>query len=109
MRAPFQLNRRTRENLRRATGLLALAVWLLMATAEVCTPLHAWLHGGSIPDDDDCAVVAIAAGHVHTGVCEVTPPAPVVLIEIIRRAEVTVFVPSEKHLPNERAPPAVCA
>lgn len=105
----FQLNRRTREHLHRATGALALFVWLFMATAEICPPLHAWLHGGAIPDDDDCPVVAIAAGHVHTGVCETPPVVPVALIEITPRAEVTVFVPTEKILPKERAPPAASA
>lgn len=109
MRTPFQLNRRARVYLHCATGVLSLFVWLFMATAEICPPLHEWLHGGAIPDDDDCAVVAIAIGHVHTGVCEVPPPAPVALVEITFRAEVTVFVPSEKVLPNNRAPPASLA
>ncbi len=99
---------RTREYLHRATGLLALFVWLFMATAEICPPLHAWLHGGTIPDDDDCPVVAIAVGHVHVSVCHVEPVVPVALIEITPRVEITVFVPSEKVLPNDRAPPASC-
>jgi hypothetical protein len=102
------MSHRTREYLHRATGLLALFVWLFMATAEVCPPLHAWLHGGTIPDDDDCAVKMLAAGHVHVGVCEVQPPMPVHWVEITPRVVVTVFVPAEKALPNDRAPPA-CA
>jgi hypothetical protein len=105
---PFKMSRRTREYLHRATGSLALFVWLFIATAEICTPLHEWLHGGTIPDDDDCPVVAIATGHVHVAVCDVPPVVPVFLIEITPRQEVTVFVPSEKILPNDRAPPA-CA
>jgi len=109
MLMPFQFCRRTRVFLHRATGLLALFVWLFMATAEICPPLHAWLHGGTIPDDDDCPIVAIATGHVHVGVCEVQPAVPVTLIEITPRVEITVFVTSEKTLPNERAPPAACA
>lgn len=109
MRTPFQLNRRARVYVHCATGVLSLFVWLFMATAEICPPLHEWLHSGAIPDDDDCAVVAIAIGHVHTGVCEVPPPAPVPLVEITFRAEVTVFVPSEKVLPNGRAPPSSIA
>ncbi len=106
---PFKFSRRTRVRLHRATGLLALFVWLFMATAEICPPLHAWLHGGSIPDDDDCPVVAVATGHVHVGVVEVQPVVPITFIEITPRVEVTVFVPSEKTLPNERAPPAAWA
>jgi hypothetical protein len=106
MRTPFQLNRRTRRYLHCATGVLSLFVWLFMATAEICPPLHAWLHGGAIPDDDDCPVVAIATGHVHVGVCEVQPLAPVTRIEITPRPPIIVFVASEKVLTNDRAPPA---
>jgi hypothetical protein len=108
MLLPFQMSRRMRGHLHRVTGAVALFVWLFMATAEVCPPLHEWLHGGSIPDDDDCAVKMIAAGHVHVAVCHVEPVIPVSFIEITPNAKVAVFVPSEKILPNERAPPA-CA
>lgn len=106
---PFHLKRRTRVYLHCATGLLSLFVWLFMATAEVCPPLHEWLHGGSIPDDDHCAVAAIAAGHVHVDVADIQPTAPVALIEVTPRVAVTVFVSSERHLPDGRAPPASCA
>jgi hypothetical protein len=109
MLLPFQISRRTREYLHRVTGAVALFVWLFMATAEVCPPLHAWLHGGSIPDDDDCAVKMLAAGHVHVTICEVQPPMPVHWVEITPRVVVTVFVPTEKILPNGRAPPVSCA
>jgi hypothetical protein len=105
MKHLFQSRRRTRVLLHRATGLLALFVWLFLFTAEICPPLHAWLHGGSIPDDDDCPIVAVAVGHVHVGVSEIQPAVSIALIEITPRAEVAVFVPSEKVLPNERAPP----
>jgi hypothetical protein len=109
MLLPFQLDRRTRGYLHRVTGAVALFVWLFMATAEISTPLHEWLHGGSIPDDDDCAVKMLASGHVHVAVCEVQPPMPVLLVEITPRVEITVFVPAQKVLPNERAPPVPCA
>jgi len=56
---PFQLSRRARGYIHRVTGAVALFVWLFLWTAEICPPLHAWLHGGSIPDDDDCPVVAV--------------------------------------------------
>lgn len=106
MRTPFRLNRRARAYVHCATGVLSLFVWLFMATAEICPPLHEWLHGGSIPDDDHCAVAVLAAGHVDVGVCAVQPPAPVTLVEITPRPPIIVFVPSEKVLPNDRAPPA---
>ena len=109
MLMPFQLSRRTRGWIFRVTGAVALFVWMFLWTAEICPPLHAWLHGGSIPDDDDCPVVAVATGHVHVAVTEVQAPAPVNVIEITPRVEVTVFVPTEKVLPNERAPPLFCA
>jgi hypothetical protein len=109
MLMPFQLSRRTRGYIHRVTGAVALFVFLFMWTAEICPPMHEWLHGGSIPDDDDCPVVAIATGHVHVAVAEVQAPAPVNVIEITPRVEVTVFVPSEKVLPGGRAPPLFCA
>jgi hypothetical protein len=109
MLSPFQLNRRTRIYLHCATGAVSLFVWLFLATAELCHPLHEWLHGGTIPDDDDCPVVAVAIGHVHVEVCDVQPQLPVTVIEIALRPEISSFVPSEKVLPNDRAPPASLA
>lgn len=109
MLMPFQISRRTRGYIHSVTGAVALFVFMFMWTAEICPPLHAWLHGGSIPDDDDCPVVAMAGGHVHVTVAEVQAPTPVTLVEITPRVEVTVFVPSIKILPNERAPPLFCA
>ena len=105
MLLPFQVSRRTRMSLQRVTGAVALFTWLFMATAEICTPLHEWLHGGSIPDDDNCQVMAIAAGHVHVVICHIEPVLPVAFIEITRQEIVPVFVPSEKVLPRGRAPP----
>jgi hypothetical protein len=109
MLMPFQLSRSRRGFIFRVTGAVALFVFLFMWTAEICPPMHEWLHGGSIPDDDDCPVVAIATGHVHVVVAQVQAPAPVNVIEITPCVEVTVFVPSLKILPNGRAPPLVFA
>lgn len=106
MRFNFQFKRGTRGFFYRATGALILAVWLLMSAAEICPPLHAWLHGGSIPDDDDCAVVAIALGHVDSGIAEIPPVTPVHWIEIESRTEILAVVVLEKNLPPGRAPPA---
>jgi hypothetical protein len=108
MLLPFHLNRRARGYLHRVVGAVALFSWLFVAGAEYCPPLHAWLHGGAIPDDDDCPVVMVAAGHVDTLTSEVQMAMPVIFIEITPREEVTVFVPSEKTLPNDRAPPLFC-
>jgi hypothetical protein len=79
-----------------------------MAVAETCPPLHAWLHGGTIPDDDDCAIVAIAHGKIET----VTPDAPVVVpitsIELTPRVQFSVFSTAIENLPLGRGPPALC-
>lgn len=81
-----------------------------MATAEICTPLHAWLHGGTIPkDDDDCAIVAIAHGKVETTACDVAVFIPVTWIEVTPRVEFSVFIPVDTNLSFGRGPPALLA
>lgn len=108
-RFSFSFNRLKRQRLHAATAGLTLAVWLLVSAAEICPPLHAWMHGGSIPDDDDCAVVAIALGHVDSGTVEVPPLQPVFVHEIVLRPEVSVFQSVSVPLPNDRAPPFLSA
>ena len=89
-----------------AAGVLSLAMWLLLAAAEVCTPLHAWLHGGSIPDDDDCAIVAVTHGKVDLSPAVVPVVAPTTFVEA--PPVVTCFICSAtcELLPLGRAPPA---
>jgi hypothetical protein len=100
------IKRRTRERIFAAAGVLSLAIWLFMAAAEVCTPLHAWLHGGTIPkDDDDCAIVCIAHGKIETAPVAVPLAAPVVWIEAAPRIEFSVVSMAITLLPNGRAPP----
>jgi len=100
------INRRWRLRLHAATAGLSLAIWLFMTVAEAYPALHAWLHGGTIPkDDDDCAIVAIAHGKVETVVCDVPAVVPVATIEIIRLPEFSVFRTAMAFLPNGRAPP----
>lgn len=93
-----------------AAGGLSLALWLFMVTVEFCPSLHAWLHGGTIPDNDDCAVVCIAHGKIETPVC-VAPVVivPVTWIEITPRIEFFTLVTSDKFLPSGRAPPVASA
>ena len=102
------INRRTRQRLYAAAGL-SLAVWLFMVVAELCTPLHAWLHGGAIPDADDCAIVAIAHGKIETAGCDIPVLAPVAWIEVTPRVEFTVFGKTIENLLSGRAPPALPA
>ncbi len=99
-----------RQRLYLVAGVLSLAVWLFMAAAEVCTPLHAWLHGGTIPeDDDDCAIVAIAHGKIETAPVAAPATTPVVWIEVLLRIEFSVVSTDIALLPNDRAPPVFSA
>jgi hypothetical protein len=104
------MNRRTRERIFFSTGALSLALWLLMAAAEAYPPLHAWLHGGTIPkDDDDCAIIAIAHGKIETTTCDVPTVLPVTWIEVASYVEFFVFIPVNTNLSFGRAPPVFSA
>jgi hypothetical protein len=106
----FKINRRARERIFVAWGVLSLAVWLFMAAAEIYSPLHAWLHGGTIPeDDDDCAIVAIAHGKIETVACDIPVVAPITWIEVAPRVEFSVFISANTNLSSDRAPPALLA
>jgi len=101
------INKRLRLRLHAATAGLSLAVWLFMTVAEAYTPLHAWLHGGTIPDDDDCAVVALAHGKVETVVVAAPAVVPVVWVEITPRIDFSIFRTAAVFLPDGRAPPVL--
>ena len=88
-----------------ATAVLSLTVWLFMTAAEICTPLHAWLHGGTIPDNDNCAIVAIAHAKIETAACTVPVAMPGTWIEVAPRIEISVFRPITAFLPDGRGPP----
>ena len=90
-----------------ATAGLSLALWLLMTTAEACPALHAWLHGGKIPDNDDCAVVAVAQGKVQVITSDVPAVVPVLGIEIVPCVVTAVFRPAGVFLPDGRGPPVL--
>lgn len=105
-----QFNHRTRQRIFTAWAALSLAVWLVMTAAEICPPVHAWLHGGTVPkDDDDCAVVAIAHGKVEAVTCDVPIVVPITWIESAPRVEFSVFIPARKNLLFGRGPPALPA
>ena len=79
-----------------------------MAAAEIYSPLHAWLHGGTIPkDDDDCAIVAIVHGKIETVSTDIAIPVPITWIEVAPRIEFSVFIPANINLSFGRAPPAL--
>ena len=103
------MNRRLRQRFYAATAILSLAIWLFMAAAEVWTPLHAWLHGGAIPEnDDDCAIVAIVHGKIETTPCDVQLITPATWTETAPRLEISVVCSTIKNLPPGRAPPSFC-
>ena len=90
-----------------ATACLTLFLWLFLVAAEAYTPLHEWIHGGSIPDNDDCAVAIAAHGKVDSAPVAVPDVAPVIWIEITPRIETSAFSPVIAFLPDGRGPPAV--
>ena len=101
------LNRRTRQRLFVAWAGLSLALWLVMAVAEIWTPLHAWMHGGSIPDNDDCAVVALAHGKVDTVTPVISAPVAIVWVEVTPRVEFFSLNTVTQELPSVRGPPVL--
>ena len=102
------MNRRMRQRFYAATAILSLAVWLFMAAAEVWTPLHEWLHGGSIPDNDECAIVALTHGKIETTLCDVPVVVQTAWFEVAPRIEISVFSTAIEYLPQGRAPPVPC-
>ena len=108
--AAQHISRRTRRRFFVAAGVLSLAIWLFMAAAELCTPLHAWLHGGTIPDDDDdCAIACIAHGKIETAPVAVPVAAPVTWIEAAPRIESSILTTAIELLPDGRGPPVLPA
>jgi hypothetical protein len=85
-------------------ALGVLGTWLLLTTAEVHEPLHRWLHGGTIPDDDDCAVVLLATGKVDVAVVTATAAPVAVAIIALVQTYVLPLVP-RLALPMGRGPP----
>jgi hypothetical protein len=78
-----------------------------MTVAEAYPALHAWMHGGAIPDNDDCAVVMVAHGKVET-VAAITPVVtPVTTIEIVSLPEFSIFRSARIFLPDGRGPPVL--
>ncbi len=90
-----------------ATAGLSLGLWLLMAAAEASPALHAWLHGGKIPDNDDCAVVAVAQGKVQVITNDARAVVPVLGVEIVPRVVASIFRPAGVFLPDGRGPPVL--
>ncbi len=100
------MSRRTRLKLCAGSAVLSLALWLTLLVAEGYAPLHAWLHGGNIPDKDDCAIVMILHGKVDTSVVVVCVSE---LPDVVMReglAPAPIFSPVDYSLLPTRGPPA---
>ena len=101
------MSRRRRQQLCWAVAVLSLMVWLVLAAAEAWTPLHAWLHGGAIPKDDDCAVMLVATGRVDLSLAAVVVVPVLVAVVALLEVFVSPSVP-KLPLPPSRGPPFFC-
>jgi hypothetical protein len=101
----YILNRQGRQRLHAVTAGVALALWLFLMVAEVWTPLHAWMHGGTIPENDHCAVATLHHGKIDVAPVDLILPLPPAGIAVARRSELPAFSPLIFSLPNGRAPP----
>jgi hypothetical protein len=87
-----------------AVALLALALWFFLLGAEAWTPLHAWMHGGTIPVDDHCPIAQLQQGEVDHFAAAVVLAAFIGFAIVIRFTFSVPFVASFP-LPNVRGPP----
>ena len=100
------MSRRARRNFFAATAGLSLVIWLTLTVAESYRPLHAWLHGGTIPDNDDCAIVMILHGKVDTSVVVVNVSVTPALVVGDVLTPAPIFAPVAYSLLPSRGPPA---
>ncbi len=86
------------------TALALLGCLMLLLAAEGYEPLHRWLHGGTISDDDDCAVVLLATGKVDVSA---TAQAVIPVIVVVAALVQTFISPliAKLPLPHGRGPP----
>ena len=103
----FTLSRRARRILFAASAILSLAIWLTLTVAEGYRPLHAWLHGGTIHDDDDCAIVMILHGKVDPSTEIVDVPVKPLLFIADVLTPLSIFAPVDHLLLPSRGPPAL--
>ncbi len=98
------MSRSVRQKWCAAAALLTLALWLFMLAAEAWTPLHAWMHGGAIPKDDDCPIAQMQQGQVDYVAVVVVVAAFIGFAIIVRFVFSVPFVAS-LPLPDVRGPP----
>jgi len=98
------MSRRTRQFLCRSAAVLSLLLWLALAVAEAWEPFHAWLHGGSIPDSDNCPVAALQQGKLVTSAAAAVV---VLFLASVVAFRFVVFPPflASLPIPDVRGPP----
>ena len=98
------MSRRKGQFLYRSAAVLSLVLLLVLATAEAWEPFHAWLHGGSIPDADNCPVAALQQGKLVTSAAAAVVVLFLASVVVLR---VTFFLPfvASVPLPDVRGPP----
>jgi hypothetical protein len=89
-----------------AAALFLVAVWLLLLAAEASQPFHIWLHGGKIPNNDDCGVALVHHGQVDTSATAVTASLPPAVMIVCVPTPSRIFPSVGSLLPSSRAPPA---
>ena len=87
-----------------SAAVLSLVLWLALAVAEAWGPFHAWLHGGSIPDTDNCPVAALQQGKLVTSAAAAVVALFLASIVAFRFVVFPPFVASHP-LPDVRGPP----
>jgi len=98
------MSRRKGRFLYRSAAVLSLVLWLALAAAEAWGPFHAWLHGGSIPDTDNCPVAALQQGKLVTSAAAAVV---VLFLASVVAFRFVVFPPfvASLPLPDVRGPP----
>ena len=99
------MSRRERQFLYRFVAVLSLVLWLALAAAETWEPIHAWLHGGAVPHNDNCPVAVLRDGKLAispTAVIAGPVLASVVAFTFLISPPFVASIP----LPDVRGPPA---
>ncbi len=101
------MSRRTHRRLVVVTALFSLAIWLTLMLAEGYAPFHAWLHGGKIPDNDNCVVMMIHHGKAGASAATVRVSfIPSIVIHNVLTPVPVFKLVYYSWLPNRGPPPA---
>ena len=76
-----------------------------MTVAEAWTPFHAWLHGGAIPENDECTLVLLSHGKIDTACGDVPIAVQPNSFEAAPSAEISFCCPVVGNLSLDRGPP----